>query len=67
MRKKKDAIFEAIFCIHSDTNIINEMIASSYFLAMKIDEKQKKKKRKKERKKEKEKKLQERSWATSFS
>ena len=28
---KKKAIFEASFCTHPNTNIINEMIASSYF------------------------------------
>ena len=28
-RRKKKAIFEAILCTHPDTNIINEMIASS--------------------------------------
>ena len=30
-RKKKDPIFEASFCTHPKTNIINEMIASSFF------------------------------------
>ena len=53
--QKKEAIFEAIFCTHPDTNFINEMTAS--FLAMKIDEKQKKKRRRKKKK------LLERSWA----
>ena len=31
-KKKKEAIFEVSFCLHSNTNIINEMIASSFFL-----------------------------------
>ena len=31
-RKKKEAFFEAIFCTHPDTNTINEMIASSFFI-----------------------------------
>ena len=30
-QKEKEAIFEAIFCTHPDTNIINEMIASSFY------------------------------------
>ena len=30
-KKEKEAILEAIFCTHPDTNIINEMIASSFF------------------------------------
>ena len=47
--KNKEAIFEAIFCTHPDTNIINEMIASSFILAMKIDEKRKKEKERKKR------------------
>ena len=46
--KKKEAIFEASFCTHLNTNIINEMIGSSFFLVKKIDEKQKTKKKKKE-------------------
>ena len=31
LRRKKKAIFEASFCNHLKTNIINEMIASSFF------------------------------------
>ena len=49
---KKEAmhIFEAIFWTHPDTNIINEMIARSFSLATKIDEKHKiKKKERKEK------------------
>ena len=45
-KKKKEAIFEASFCTHPDTNIINEMIAKSFILAMKIDEEQKNKEKK---------------------
>ena len=47
-KKEKEAIFEAIFCTHPDTNIINEMIASSFF-----GNENRKAKKKKERKKRK--------------
>ena len=45
--KKKEAIFEASFCTHPNTNIINETIARCFFFSLqlrKIDGKQKKKK-----------------------
>ena len=49
--KKKEAIFKASFCTHPNTNIINEMIASSFFFfAITIDGKQKKKKKRKKKK-----------------
>ena len=45
---KKEAIFEASFCTHPNTNIINEMIASSFFFwQWKSIESKKKKSRKK--------------------
>ena len=51
-RGKKEAIFVASFCTHPNTNIINEMIASSlfFFFAMKIDGKTKKKRKETARK-----------------
>ena len=54
---------DTLFCTHPDTNIINEMIASSFFFVNENRWKAKKKKKEKERKKEKKKKLLERSWA----
>ena len=43
---KKEAIFEASCCTHPNINIVNEMIASSFF-AMNIDGKPKKKRKEK--------------------
>ena len=54
-KKKKEPIFEAIFCTHPDTNIINEMVASSFYWrwkSMKSKKKKKNERKEKERKKE---------------
>ena len=43
---KKKLIFGSSLCTHPNTNIATEMISSFFFVAMKIEEKQKKKERK---------------------